>query len=86
MALADLFARSYDPSLSRILLTVLYLLVFLLVSQSFASWRRLRHIPGPLSNAFSPWWLLKISLGGRFYIDLKNLADEYGSPDPHLAH
>jgi hypothetical protein len=41
-------------------------------------WRRLSHVPGPLSAALSKGWMVKESLKGRQPISFKEVNDKYG--------
>jgi hypothetical protein len=41
-------------------------------------WRRLSHVPGPLSAALSKAWMVKESLKGRQPISFKEVNDKYG--------
>ncbi|KAM0327966.1 hypothetical protein ACHAQA_005365 [Verticillium albo-atrum] len=44
----------------------------------YRDWCRLRHIPGPRWAAFSKWWMLRNTLGGKMHLALKRACDEYG--------
>jgi hypothetical protein len=42
-------------------------------------WRRLSHVPGPLSAALSKGWMVRESLKGRQPISFKEVNDKYGN-------
>jgi hypothetical protein len=41
-------------------------------------WRRLSHVPGPLSAALSKGWMVRESLKSRQPISFKEVNDKYG--------
>lgn len=57
----------------------LLILVFLsYLLHDLWSWVQLRHIPGPFLGSVSSLWQLRASLGGKYYIELKEIADKHG--------
>ncbi|KAI5922568.1 cytochrome P450 [Camillea tinctor] len=42
------------------------------------TWYRLRHIPGPFWVSFSKYWQIKTQMKGDWYLDLKEVGDQYG--------
>ncbi|CAJ2512418.1 Uu.00g054330.m01.CDS01 [Anthostomella pinea] len=42
------------------------------------AWSRLRHIPGPFWTSFSKLWQVKTQFRGNWYLDLKDVGDQYG--------
>ncbi|EFX04330.1 benzoate 4-monooxygenase cytochrome p450 [Grosmannia clavigera kw1407] len=44
----------------------------------FASWARLKHIPGPPGVGLSKWWLLRNSLHGSLYLANMDACKTYG--------
>jgi hypothetical protein len=59
-------------------LRVIGALIALFVVHVVWQWRRLSHIPGPLSASFSKWWMVKESLKARQPNSFKELNDKYG--------
>jgi len=53
-------------------------LIALYVVHTVVQWRRLSHIPGPLSASFSKWWMVKEALKARQPNSFKKLNDKYG--------
>ncbi|KAF6792341.1 cytochrome p450 [Colletotrichum musicola] len=54
------------------------LAIGLLFSWYFASWYRLRHVPGPFLNSISLLPMNIITMGGKLSFRLKELGDKYG--------
>lgn len=48
------------------------------VAQRARTWFRLRHIPGPVSAAFSELWLIKKTRGGRVHMETAEACEKYG--------
>ncbi|TDZ27753.1 Cytochrome P450 monooxygenase lolP1 [Colletotrichum spinosum] len=71
-ALPHLFTSS-----SGVMLTVVLILV-LLSAWYWASWYRLRRVPGPFWNAVSIVPMNAMTTGGKLSFRLKGLGDEYG--------
>ncbi|KAG6018692.1 hypothetical protein E4U40_007931, partial [Claviceps sp. LM458 group G5] len=44
----------------------------------YRQYKRLSHIPGPRSAAFSKWWFVKATLSGRTHLDLYQVCEKYG--------
>jgi len=66
---------------SSVVIIVLGLLVLTSVGQRIRGWYRLRHFKGPFPAAFSRFWLLRHSLGGRLQWDFADVTDKYGMSD-----
>ena len=51
---------------------------------TFRSWYRLRHIPGPYGAGFSKWWLFKHTWKGTMYIESAEQCFKHGMCNPSL--
>jgi hypothetical protein len=49
-------------------------------------WRRLSHVPGPLSASLTKGWMVRESLKSRQPISFKEVNDKYGNQVPCNAH
>ncbi|KAI0600094.1 cytochrome P450 [Biscogniauxia sp. FL1348] len=53
-------------------------LLLALVCDRVWTWYRLRHIPGPFWASLSKYWQIKTQIRGHWYLDLKEVGDQYG--------
>ena len=53
-------------------------LVLVYVGNAVRVWYRLRHFKGPISVAFSKFWLIRSHLQQRVYLDVGEVCDKYG--------
>lgn len=70
------------PALSlvpQVLLVACLLSVIYLVANTFITYRKLRHIPGPRLAAFSQLWLFNVTAKGDVYLSAEKVLREYGA-------
>jgi hypothetical protein len=53
-------------------------LVLAYVGNAVRVWYRLRHFKGPISVAFSKFWLVRSHLQQRVYLDVGEVCEKYG--------
>jgi hypothetical protein len=66
-----------------IMLAILFLGIAYLILQRIRAWYCLRHIRGPFWAAFSDFWIIRNTGGGRMYLELAEVCDEYGKFQNH---
>jgi len=57
---------------------VLGFLVLVYVGNAVRVWYRLRHFKGPISVAFSKFWIIRSHLQQRVYLDVGEACEKYG--------
>ena len=58
---------------------VLLLVLAYVFLDTFQTWHRLRHIPGPFSAGLSKWWLFKHTWNGTMYIESAEQCFKHGT-------
>jgi hypothetical protein len=74
----DLLDSASLPWSYRLLAAGVVLSFYVLVS-SFASFWRLRHIPGPPLACVSQLWLIRVTAQGRLYLAAEDAFKRYGN-------
>jgi cytochrome P450 len=59
--------------------TTLLIMTSVSLFTAFRSYRRLSHIPGPWSAAFSKWWMIRATANGEMPFKLAEACRQYGS-------
>jgi len=57
---------------------VIGFLVLAYIGNAVRVWYRLRHFKGPVSAAFSKFWILRSHLQQRVYLDVGEVCEKYG--------
>jgi hypothetical protein len=66
-----------------VMLAILIFGITYLIIQRIRAWYRLQHIKGPFWAAFSDIWIIRNTGGGRMYLELAEVCDQYGKFHNH---
>lgn len=75
--------QGFAPKAPTVMLAILFFGIAYLILQRIRAWYRLRHIKGPFWAAFSDFWIIRNTGGGRMYLELAEVCDQYGKFQNH---
>lgn len=75
--------RVFTANAPRVMLAIMFSGIAYLILQRIRIWYRLRHVKGPFWAVFSDFWIIRNTGGGRMYLDLAEVCDQYGKFHDH---